>query len=196
MPVLHSFYYFWILYRPRDWYSWEKKLEQNLDLAIDANICRVNGAPCGDTTIQLYKGCKESDKLKCRQNLLIFLKGSRKAKAALKQKELEYGCFQSVWNVRTRHMIPNLPSQYILMLLCCYQPDCCHPLCKHCPPTSPSKWYTGGPPITHLPLPVLDEQRLWGSECQPVILLYCCPAGLLVCCPAGLYYIYTQSYIT
>ena len=145
----------------------EKKLKQNLDLAIDAYICRVNGAPCGDTTIQLYKGCKDSDKLKCRQNLLIFLKGSRKAKAALKQKEPEqYAFFQSVWDVRTRHMVPNLPSQYIFMLLCCYRPDCCHPVCKHGPPTSPPKWYTGGPPITHLPLPVLDEQRLWGSECQ------------------------------
>ena len=145
----------------------EKKLQQNLDLAIDAYICRVNGAPCGDTTIQLYKGCKDSDKLKCRQNLLIFLKGSRKAKAALKQKEPEqYAFFQSVWDVRTRHMVPNLPSQYIFMLLCCYRPDCCHPVCKHGPPTSPPKWYTGGPPITHLPLPVLDEQRLWGSECQ------------------------------
>lgn len=36
----------------------DKKLEQNLDLGIDAYICRVNGVPCGDSTIHLYKGSK------------------------------------------------------------------------------------------------------------------------------------------
>ena len=43
------------------------------------------------------------------------------------------------------------------------EPDCPHPLCKIGKPDVLRTWYSGGPPITHIPLPVLDEDRPWGN---------------------------------
>ena len=91
-----------------------EKLRENLDLAIDAYICRVNGTSCGNTTIQLYKGAKDSEQVRMRGSLLVFIKGSKKSKRTLLQKEPEqYAYFQTVWNILSRHMISGLPSQYI-----------------------------------------------------------------------------------
>lgn len=105
--------------------------------------------------------------VRSRENLLIFLKGSKEAKMTLKLKEPEqYSYFQSVWDIRSRHMITGLPLQYVFMLVCCYQPHCCHPVCKTGRPTSTHKWYSGGPPVTKLPLPVVDEERSRGSACE------------------------------
>ena len=143
------------------------KLKENLDVAIDAYISRVDGTPCGDTTIHLYKGAKDSEQVKSRTNLLTFLKGSSKAKVGLKQKEPEqYAYFQKVWDLRSRHMVSELPIQYVYMLTCCYQPECCHPQCKKGKPLSPLRWYDGGPAINMLPLLVVDEQRPWESYCE------------------------------
>jgi len=139
------------------------KLKENLDVAIDAYISRVDGSPCGDTIIQLHKGAKDSEQVKCRSNLLTFLKGSNKAKLQLKQKEPEqYAYFQKVWDLRSPHMVSDLPIQYAFMLTCCH---CCHSECKKGKPVSPHRWYDGGPTINMLPLPVVDEQRPWGSAC-------------------------------
>ena len=118
-----------------------EKLRENLDLAMDAYISRVNGTPCGSTAIHLYKGVKDSEQVGSREKLLIFLKGSKKAKTALQQKEPEeYSYFQTVWDIRSYHLGSGLPSQYVFMLVCCYQPQCCHPVCKTGTPTSPHKW--------------------------------------------------------
>lgn len=66
-------------------------------------------------------------------------------------------CFQRVWEVRNRHMMSGLPSQYIFMLVCCYQPGCHHALCKKKSRlVSPPTWYHGGPPVTKLPPPKVD----------------------------------------
>ena len=75
-----------------------------------------------------------------------------------------YAEFQNVWTVRQQHMIQGLPSQNIFMLLCCFKQECTHPLCKKGQPTSPPTWYIGGPPITQLPLPVVDKDRPWGGS--------------------------------
>lgn len=53
------------------------------------------------------------------------------------------------------------------------EPGCTHPLClkKQTDPSTviPTTWYPAGPPVTFLPLPVVDESRPWGnsncSEC-------------------------------
>lgn len=59
-----------------------------------------------------------------------------------------------------------LPSQYLFNLVCCFQPDCPHPVChsgKHACP----RWFDNGPPVTHIPLPTPDPSHPWGaSDCS------------------------------
>ena len=55
----------------------EEKLKTNMNSAIEAYISRVSGCPCGNTTIQFYRGFDSSDDL---AKLLIFSKGSKKQK--------------------------------------------------------------------------------------------------------------------
>lgn len=62
----------------------EDKLSNNMELAIDAYISRVNGTPCRTTAIQLFIGVTNSSHVRNRESLLIFLKGSKKEKERLK----------------------------------------------------------------------------------------------------------------
>ena len=74
-----------------------------MSLAIDAYISRVNGCPCGTTQIHLYQGPDTKEKQRDREKLLVFLKGSKKNKEALKRKRNEpslYSHFDTVWRVR------------------------------------------------------------------------------------------------
>ena len=87
------------------------------------------------------------------------------SKESLKQRNPQlYAKFGSVWDIRRRHMVHGLPSQYIFMLICCFEPGCSHPLCLKGKPDSIPTWYKEKPPITHLPLPFEDEERPWGSS--------------------------------
>ena len=64
------------------------RLATNLDVAIDVYINRVNGAPCGESEIALYKGAidEHAERLQDRcHELLIFLKGLKKMKSTLKK---------------------------------------------------------------------------------------------------------------
>ena len=63
----------------------QSKLKENLDLAIDAYMSRVNGCPCGTTTISLYKGAESSQYQLMHDKLQIFLKGTAHAKKALQR---------------------------------------------------------------------------------------------------------------
>ena len=142
----------------------EDKLKENLNIAIDAYISRVNGCPCGGTSIQLYRGAESNDSQVVREKLLIFLKGSKKAKESLmRQSPTLYKQFEAVWKVRNNHMITDLPSQYVFFLICCYKKGCTHELCQAGEPVEPITWYPGGPTIHHLPFPILDEDRPWGN---------------------------------
>ena len=135
-----------------------------MDLAISAYIERVNLCSCGEGVIHLFKGAIESDILKQRDKLLIFLKGTKEAKRRLKCEDpVLYATFDMVWDVRNRHMIRGLPKQYLFVLVCCFEDGCPHPKCKKDPGTDPL-WFTGGPPIKHLPLPKLDPNRPWGNQ--------------------------------
>ncbi len=141
----------------------QDRLKNNMELAMDAYISRVDGCPCGDTVIQLYKGAISDIQAK-REKLLIFLKGSKAQKKALQQEDPHaYSYFSVVWDVRNRHIVPNLPVQYIFFLTCCFSRDCPHPVCQAGEQSTPLKWYSNGPPITHLLLPVPDPERPWGK---------------------------------
>ena len=63
-------------------------------------------------------------------------------------------------------MVRGYPQQYVYQLCCCFQEDCCHPLCKERVGfnTEEVKWFAGGPPINRIPLPVPDPSRPWGDQ--------------------------------
>ncbi len=142
------------------------KLKQNMRLAIEAYIKRVDGCPCGESQIRLYCGAESSEQQEVREKLLIFLKGSNVSKESLRTTAPTlYTNFQLIWKVRANHMVSGLPS-YVFFLLCCYKKDCPHPRCQAGPPQTISTWYPGGPPLSHLPLPIPDKERPWGGTCS------------------------------
>ena len=142
-----------------------EKLRANMESAMDVYIDRVNGSPCGDTVIHLFKGADSTQYQDCRQDLQIFLKGSKVKKEHMqKEKPAVYSYFQKVWNVRQRHMVPGLPAQYIFLLVCCFVEGCPHPLCQNQQPTQMS-WFPGGPSVRWIPTPVPDAKRPWGNTC-------------------------------
>lgn len=105
-----------------------EKLKQNLSLAIDAYIHRVDKSPCGNTCINLYKGPLSEEYQLKRAKLTRYLK-SKKGQEEIKSESPDlYEYFEMVWNVRNCHMAPGLPS-YIFYLLCCFKPGCKHPCC-------------------------------------------------------------------
>ena len=133
----------------------EDKLRANMESAMDVYIARVSGSPCGDTLIHLYKGADSSEFQCMRKDMQIFLKGSKKKKSQLKQeKPAIFSYFQRIWNVRQRHMVTGLPSQYLFLLICCFSEDCPHPRCQNGQSSSEITWFPGGPNITWMPLPV------------------------------------------
>lgn len=146
------------------------KLKANLQAAVDVYISIVNSAPSGGKPLQLIRGAEDNLNQKYqegRQRLRIFLRGSNKQKAELKEKHPEeHEYFAKVWGVRARHMVPNLPVHYAFMLLPCYENDCVHPICVAGRPDKESLWFVGGPPLSYLPLPIPDPQRSWGKECE------------------------------
>ena len=66
---------------------------KNLDLAIDTYISYVDGSPCGNTAIRLYKGA-DSSEFHYREQLKIYLKGSKQSK--LKLRSNFHNCMQSL----------------------------------------------------------------------------------------------------
>ena len=135
-------------------------LNKNLD-TVDIYIDRCDGCSCGNTQIHLFKG-QPSDQV--TRKVRIFLKGSKKQKEALKVQNPElYSHFSK--SIRERHMVRNLPQQYIFFLKCCFYRDCTHPVCKTAT-RQISHWYSGGPLLSFFPLPVADATRCWGTHCE------------------------------
>ena len=101
------------------------RLKANLDQATDIYIERCNGAPCGDTQLQLFKGADSSENQELQKAVLILcLKGTKKEQEKLKQDEPEvYKLIEQVWIIQSKHMQPDLPSQYIFYLRCCQSYD-------------------------------------------------------------------------
>ncbi len=146
----------------------EDRLKANLELATDVYIQRVNGSPCGETVISLYKGADSLSLQQKRQDLLVFLKGSRKMKEKLQQQKPElYMEFSKVWSMKQRHEVPHLPPQYLYLLVCCFEPMCPHPLCQVGKESIHMEWFPSGPQLDFIPLPVPDPAQPWGGDnCQ------------------------------
>lgn len=146
----------------------ETQLKQNLDLASDVYISRVQGAPCGEAKIQLFKGaCDEAAKsLVDRRNLLlVYLSGKKEQKEELKENNPKlHDHFESVSKVLQNHK-HDLPPKYFLALSLCHKPECPHKRCQEGNKGTTSSWYKGGPLTTYFPLPVQDLSKPWGSEC-------------------------------
>ena len=109
-----------------------ERLKQNLESATDVYINTVSGSPCFGTEIFLVKGAVgEESRMyhERRPNLLTFLRGPKKKLEVLRRShpdDFEY--FSKIWELRGKHMVTGLPSNYIFMLLPCYEVDCPHPV--------------------------------------------------------------------
>ena len=65
----------------------QERVNKNMDLAITAYINRVDGCPCGDAKISLFKGAVSQEWQAKRRKQLVFLKGSKKQKQLLQLKD-------------------------------------------------------------------------------------------------------------
>lgn len=78
------------------------------------------------------------------------------------------GFMEEVWHVRSKHLVPSLPHQYVYFLKCCMNQDCIHPLYQQ--GLQLPQWFTGDPSVDYFPLPVPDVTCKWGntdcSRCQ------------------------------
>ena len=138
----------------------QAKLKENLDMAMSAYISHVNGCPCGDSNIMLFRGCDSEVNQVKSEKLSIFLKGSKRAKEKLKSDYLdEFDHLQMIWDICNRDLVHGLPSSCVFFIKCCSQPDCKHPVCKLGQPQETITCFPNGPPISHLPFPVFDEAR-------------------------------------
>ena len=63
-----------------------EKYKQNMELATEVYMNRVNHCPCGETEIELYRGADSSENQKMRESLLVYLKGSKRDKEEFKWK--------------------------------------------------------------------------------------------------------------
>ena len=109
----------------------EEKHKQNMSAAISQYINRVDGTPCMKTQIHLIKGPVNQINVSRRKELIIFLKGSKKAKEQLKHDNptlFEY--FTEIWDIRNNHLDESFPLNYVFMLKCCAKSWCKHPLCQ------------------------------------------------------------------
>ena len=140
------------------------KVRKNLDMATSVYIERVNNCPFGETVIKLFKGADSSEYQRQRQHLIIYLKGSGKKRDKLQSEQPQlFAYFDKVTEVKRRHQMGGLPSQYLFYLVCCFQSDCPHPVCRNGERTC-MRWFDNGPSVTSVPLPTPDPSRPWGGS--------------------------------
>ena len=99
----------------------------------------------------MYKGAESATERQESKLLNIFLKGKKKQKEELEANHL---------------CNPLFPSKYIFYLLCCYQPNCIHPVCQRerCDPQR--CWYSSRPNLKFVPIPTPDPLRPYGGQCE------------------------------
>ena len=143
------------------------KLKANMDVATNIYICRTNGAPCGNTTIQLFRGANSSSFQDKRKEILVFLRGSKLQKLKLEKEKPElWQSIKEVWDVRERHHVQGVPTQYVFFLKCCLMDECPHPICQQKNMQLPTVWFRGGPSLDYIPYPIPDPCYPWGnSQC-------------------------------
>ena len=141
------------------------KLKQNLSDAIDVYISRVDGAPCADTNIRLYRGANSEDYQLLNGFVKTYLNGSKVQKKKLElDHPREYYQIKRIWDIRNLHISKSVPQRYIFHLVCCCKSACPHPLCQVGRPQNEILWYNGGPSIEYIPLPVPDPKRPFGAK--------------------------------
>ena len=141
----------------------KKRYVENMNLATNVYINRVNNCPCGDSVIHLYHGADSHLQQDTRKYFLQYVKGTKKQKESLKLEKPDlYSYFDTVWQLKECHSVKNLPSRYAFILVCCMDASCCHPLCRSGHQQLP-QWYSGGPLVSLLPLPIPDPARPWGN---------------------------------
>jgi len=80
-------------------------------MAIETYISYVDKSPCGSTVINLYKGSTATDFIAYRNNLKVFLKGTKKKKTELKRTcPTMFDEFAIVWGLRNKHMASSIHS--------------------------------------------------------------------------------------
>ena len=135
----------------------QERLQRNMG---QATVSRCNGAPCGDARINLFKGADSAANQELRKDILIYLKGTKSEKQSLRQRKDKWEFIDKIWQMRNRHMVSDLPAQYVLFLRCCMAADCVHPLCQQ--NMEIPQWFPGGP--------IPDPAYPWGStdccKCQ------------------------------
>ena len=142
------------------------RLRQNMLVATQIYIDRVNNAPCGSTVIKLFCGADSSAHQALRSKVLTYLKGSKKKKSELLSQDPEsFNFIKRVWDVCTKHQVNGLPVQYVFFLKCCHEVGCIHPLCstQQPLPCEAKTWFPGGPSLSYFPLPVPDPTQPWGN---------------------------------
>ena len=144
----------------------KERFVRNMEKATEVYINRVNGSPCGETSVHLFKGANSSANQDLRLHLLQYLKGTKVQKERLRQNHKVYDHIERIWTIRNNHMITNLPSQYVFHLVCCFKTECTHPICEKHSPSELPVWYNEGPSVSYIPLPIPDPLRPWGApEC-------------------------------
>ena len=78
-----------------------------------------------------------------------------------KDKSDLFSHYSKIWDIHKRHMVPDLPSNYIFFLKACYEPFCDHPVCQHGKPSNPHLWYS---PLLNIRFHVPDPIRPWGIK--------------------------------
>ena len=85
-----------------------------MEQATEVYINRVDGSPCGETNIHLFKGADSSANQDLRLHLLHYLKGTKAQKERLRQAHREvYDHIERIWTIRNNHMVKDLPVQYV-----------------------------------------------------------------------------------
>lgn len=100
------------MYGPKHWCVDNSKLQENMSLAIDACIHRVNGCPCGDSVIHLYHGADSTEQQEVREKLLVFWKGQIIASQPYVTRSLPF-MLTSSWSGRLETTIPGTWSTLI-----------------------------------------------------------------------------------
>ena len=87
----------------------------------------INGSPCGEINIHLFKGADSSANQASCVHLMHYLKGTKAQKERLMQEHREVNDnIERIWTIRNDHMVQDLPTQYAFVLVCCYT----HPVCS------------------------------------------------------------------
>ena len=134
-----------------------EKFKDNIKTAINVYKERVDGTKAMETEISLYPGIEDSMYHRRRQDLLVYLTGTKSAKNELKHdKPKLWKYFEKIWLLRENHLVKTpIPSNLAFVLYCCGNRKCPHPLCRE--ENVVARWHPSGPLIKDvMPIPEVD----------------------------------------